>query len=112
VADPSLRNKTNNSAFNRVSRFTIDPSNPNVADPTSEVVLLDNIPESNGEHVGGLMAFGADGDLYLGVGDAGIGANAQDLSSLNGKILRLDVTHFDPANPASIIPADNPFVGQ
>jgi glucose/arabinose dehydrogenase len=45
--------------------------------------------------------------LYLGVGEAGVSANAQNLNNLNGKILRLNVE-----NPANIIPPDNPFVGR
>jgi len=55
-------------------------------------------------HVGGTIAFGPDGKLYLGIGDNGMPANAQDLSNPYGKILRL--------NPDGSVPADNPFVGQ
>jgi glucose/arabinose dehydrogenase len=54
-------------------------------------------------HDGGRIAFGPDGMLYAGVGDAGDSANAQDLGSRNGKILRL--------RPDGSIPADNPFAG-
>ncbi len=91
---------------NRVSRFTADPANPNVVLGGSEVVLLDNIPSTNGNHNGGALHFGADGKLYVGVGDAGTSANAQLLSTLSGKILRLD-----PAAFPIVIPVDNPFVG-
>jgi glucose/arabinose dehydrogenase len=54
-------------------------------------------------HDGGRIAFGPDGRLYAGVGDAGNTANAQNRSSRNGKILRID--------PDGSIPSDNPFPG-
>jgi glucose/arabinose dehydrogenase len=91
--------------FNRLSRFTADPANPDVAQAGSELVLLDNIPSTNGNHNGGFLHFGTDGMLYLGVGESGVRANAQDLSTLAGKVLRLNVS-----DPAHLIPADNPFV--
>jgi glucose/arabinose dehydrogenase len=91
--------------FNRLSRFTADPNNPDVALPGSEVVLLNRIPTLSDHHVGGSLHFGPDGKLYLGVGDGGTGGGpAQSLGSPLGKILRID-----PDGP-SLIPADNPFV--
>jgi glucose/arabinose dehydrogenase len=54
-----------------------------------------------GIHNGGRIAFGPDGKLYAGVGDAGNTANAQDREALNGKILRMD--------PGGGVPAANPF---
>ena len=89
---------------NRVSRFTANTVNPNVAQSGSEVVLVDNIPSTNGNHNGGALQFGPDGKLYVGVGDAGVSANAQDLSSLSGKILRVNPTDGSA-------PTDNPFIG-
>src|SRR5258706_501486 len=73
----------------RVSRFTASAANPNVANP-AEQVLLDNIPSTNGNHNGGALHFGLDGTLFIGVGDAGVSGNAQLVSSLSGKILRID----------------------
>ncbi|SCL34098.1 Glucose/arabinose dehydrogenase, beta-propeller fold [Micromonospora rhizosphaerae] len=55
-------------------------------------------------HVGGSVAFGPDGKLYLAIGDNGNGANSQDLGNPHGKILRI--------NKDGSIPADNPFYGQ
>lgn len=63
-------------------------------------VLLDGVAGS-GNHDGGRVKFGPDGKLYWTVGDAGVSQSAQDLSSLNGKILRI--------NPDGTIPGDNPF---
>ncbi len=59
--------------------------------------------ERNTIHNGGRIAFGPDGMLYVGTGDAGLGAVAQDPESLNGKILRL--------RPDGGVPDDNPFPG-
>ncbi len=88
---------TGASCVNRVSRFTMRGS---TIDPASEVVLLDNIASTGGNHNGGDLDFGSDGFLYVGVGDAGQdprsrsgrNAAAQDLSLLNGKIVRITRT--------------------
>ncbi|MFN3256078.1 MAG: PQQ-dependent sugar dehydrogenase [Ilumatobacter sp.] len=83
---------------NRVSRFVMDE---NGLDRSSEQVLVDNISSVNGNHNGGDIEIGNDGNLYIAVGDAGrdprgdsgtAGSNdaAQDMSLLNGKILRVD----------------------
>ena len=91
---------------NRVSRFSLSGS---LIDPASEVVLLDNISARGGNHNGGNLEIGSDGFLYVSVGDAGssnprTGASpnvaAQDLSLLNGKILRITLDgHPAPGNP-------------
>lgn len=92
--------------FNRVSRFTMTGETINAA---SEVVLLDNMNIPAGNHDGGDLHIGNDGDLYVSVGDGGTnprgsGASAaQDLSLLNGKILRITTSGG--------VPADNPFAG-
>jgi glucose/arabinose dehydrogenase len=90
-------------------------SNPNVADPASvtPVITIDQTTASN--HKAGWLAFGPDGYLYNSTGDGGsTPLAAQDIDSLLGKILRIDV-HADgfPADPARnyAVPADNPFVG-
>jgi len=95
---------------NRVSRFHM---NGDIIDPASEVVLLDNISSVNSNHNGGDLDIGSDGNLYVGVGDAGrdprgdsgsAGSNdaAQDLSLLNGKILRITLDGQPaPGNPLS-----------
>ena len=66
-------------------------------------------------HNGGMLAFGPDGDLYVGMGDGGSGGdpqgNGQRLDTLLGKILRLDVTS-DPGSATALAPASNPFVGR
>lgn len=92
--------------FNRVSRFTMSG---NTINPASELVLLDNMNIPAGNHNGGDLQVGNDGDLYVSVGDGGTNPRgsgpsaAQDLSLLNGKILRITTTGG--------VPADNPFVG-
>lgn len=83
-------------------------------DPASEMVLLDRIPSTGGNHNGGDVEVGRDGFLYVSVGDGGTdprgdsgaaGSNdaSRDLSLLNGKILRIDRTTGAPAsgNPYS-----------
>ncbi len=97
----------------RISEFTVSASNPNVADPASKRIVLEfEQPQSN--HNGGDIVFGPDGYLYIASGDGGgagdkhgsIG-NGQDLNTLLGKILRIDVN----GNPYSV-PKDNPFAGR
>ncbi|HEX8141886.1 MAG TPA: PQQ-dependent sugar dehydrogenase [Pyrinomonadaceae bacterium] len=89
---------TTPSIHNRVSRFT---ANGDVAVPGSEVVLLDLNNLSATNHNGGAMHFGPDGKLYVAVGENANGSNAQTLTNLLGKILRI--------NSDGTIPTDNPF---
>jgi len=74
-------------------------------------VLLE-IEQPFANHDGGQVAFGPDGYLYIGMGDGGSRAdphkNGQNLNSLLGKILRIDVN----AQPGYAVPSDNPFVGK
>ena len=88
----------------------------NVADP-AEIVLLTILHPTNTNHNGGMLAFGPDNFLYIGVGDGGSGNdppnNAQNKDVLLGKILRIDVDHPDTvAGTPYSSPADNPFVNQ
>ncbi len=98
-----------------LSRFQVSASNPDAAMAGSEQVLL-RAEQPFANHNGGQLHFGPDGFLYLGLGDGGSGndpqCNAQDLSTLLGKVLRLDVDANAAAPPFHGIPADNPFVGR
>jgi len=101
-------NYTNSSGNTRISRFSARADDPNQADPSSELILLEvNQPFAN--HNGGDLNFGPDGYLYFGLGDGGSandpGDRAQNRLNLLGKMLRIDV---DNGNPYSI-PEDNPF---
>ena len=86
-------------SHNRISRFT---AAGDVAAAGSEVALVD-LPNLSGatNHNGGGMHFGADGKLYVGVGDNANGAQAQNLALPFGKLLRF--------NDDGTIPGDNPF---
>jgi len=89
-----------NPSHNRVVRLT---ANGDVVLPGSRVILLELDPLSTAtNHNGGALHFGADGNLYIAVGDNAEGSNSQNLSNLLGKILRIV--------PDGTIPSDNPFV--
>jgi glucose/arabinose dehydrogenase len=109
--------------LSRISEFQASAANANIADMSTERILLDiDDPQSN--HNGGTIAFGPDGFLYIAIGDGGgandvgnghvddwytdiPGGNGQDITSnLFGDILRIDVNSGSPYG----IPADNPFV--
>jgi glucose/arabinose dehydrogenase len=102
-------NYTNTEGNTVIARYTVS-SDPNVADPNSATLLLE-IPQPFANHNGGQLQFGPDGYLYIGMGDGGSEGdpqnNAQDLGTLLGKMLRIDVEGGFPY----AIPADNPFVG-
>lgn len=85
-------------------------------DPTSETILL-SVPQPATNHNGGNIAFGPDGFLYVGLGDGGSGGdpwgaigNGQNLRTLLGKILRIDVDGTTGPVPYGI-PAGNPYAG-
>ena len=97
-----------------ISRFRVSKDNPDQADPAYEEVLIE-IPHPFWNHKGGTLAFGPDGYLYCAVGDGGDGNdpynNGQNLGTLLGKIIRIDVNKKDTGMKYSI-PKDNPFLGQ
>ena len=93
----------------RVARYRVS-ANPDSADGASATAILSQAqPFAN--HNGGLLLFGPDGCLYVGLGDGGSGGdpqgNGQNLGTLLGKILRIDVNGSLPY----AIPAGNPFAG-
>ena len=81
--------------MNRVVRYTESSGSC-----TQETVILDNLPSST-NHNGGIIQFGPDGKLYVIIGDAENTANSQNVTSLAGKVLRV--------NPDGSSPSDNPF---
>jgi glucose/arabinose dehydrogenase len=89
-------------------------ADPDVADPASARSLL-HIHQPFANHNGGWLAFGPDGDLYIGMGDGGSGGdplgNGQRSDTLLGKLLRIDVDGTTVSTPYAI-PADDPFVGR
>ena len=95
----------------RVSRLTVTNPTGSVLtiDPASELVLVQGNQTAADDHLGGELRFGADGKLYIAIGDNGyfngstaISGNAQDLSNIYGKVLRI--------NSDGSVPSDNPFV--
>ena len=101
-----------------VRSYTRSAGNPDVANPTGTTVIIVPHPGQT-NHNGGTVAFGPDGYLYISIGDGGGGGdpgeNAQNINSLLGKILRIDVNSDAFPGDATrnyAIPSDNPFVGQ
>ncbi len=97
-----------------VARFKVSATNANQADPQSELVLM-RVDQPEGNHNGGMLAFGPDRLLYLSFGDGGGQGDpynhGQNLGSVFAKILRID-----PRTPSGTnnytVPPDNPFAGQ
>lgn len=106
-------NYTKTNGDTRIARYSVDPVDPNIALPGSELTIIEYTqPFSN--HNGGGIAFGPDGYLYIATGDGGSGGDpgnrAQNTTLLLGKLLRIDVDNTNPPFNYSI-PADNPFFG-
>ena len=101
-------NYTNLNGDTVIARYHVSV-NPDVADPGSAAVLL-TVPQPFANHNGGQLQVGPDGNLYIGMGDGGSGGdplnNGQNLGTLLGKILRIDV---DGAFPYAV-PPNNPFL--
>jgi len=104
---------SNSSGDTQISEFSVSPSNPDIANPNSEVMLL-TVSQPFTNHNGGTIAFGPqDGYLYIGLGDGGGGGdtnnNAQNPTLLIGKLLRIDIDSQSGGNNYGI-PSDNPFI--
>jgi glucose/arabinose dehydrogenase len=104
-------NYTDDDGNTVVSRVQVTADDPNQADAASEFVVLE-IEQPASNHNGGMIAFGPDGYLYIGMGDGGGSGDryghGQNPETLLGKMLRIDVTS-DPSKPYTI-PTDNPWV--
>lgn len=100
-------NYTDARANTVIARFKVS-ADPDLAKVSSEKVLL-YVHQPYPNHKGGELAFGPDGYLYIGLGDGGLEGDplltGQNVNTLLGKLLRIDVDHGDPY----AIPADNPF---
>jgi glucose/arabinose dehydrogenase len=102
-------NYTDKAGNTVVARYRLT-TNPDIADPDSEQIVL-KVPQPYANHNGGQLAFGPnDGYLYIGMGDGGSGGDpqnrAQNPAELLGKLLRIDVESGD--NPY-LVPPTNPF---
>jgi glucose/arabinose dehydrogenase len=95
-----------------IAEYQASLANSNVADAGERVLLVVAQPFAN--HNGGMIEFGPDGFLYIGMGDGGSandpGNRAQNINDLLGKILRINVDAPNPPAPYSS-PSDNPFFG-
>lgn len=96
-----------------IVRYKVNPKNPDKGLANSKTVML-TFPQPYANHNGGSLVFGPDGYLYIGTGDGGSAGdpnkNGQNLSSILGKMLRIDVN--TPGNGKLYsIPSDNPFYG-
>lgn len=93
-----------------IARFQVSPTNPNIADPVSRVILVAVPHPTFTNHNGGMLAFGPDGCLYAAVGDGGGSGdpnnNAQNLASQLGKLLRIDPDSGGACTSGTL----NPFV--
>lgn len=100
-------NFTDRNGDTHIERFTVS-GNPDVADPASMRLIM-KIDQPYANHNGGLVMFGPDGLLYIGMGDGGSGGdpkgNGQNPHARLGKMLRINVSRADPYT----IPAGNPF---
>ena len=106
-------NYTKTNGDSRISRFSVDSTNPDLAVLGSELTIIEYTqPFSN--HNGGGLVFGPDGYLYIATGDGGSGGDpgdrAQNTTLPLGKLLRIDIDNPGGGNNYGI-PNDNPFAG-
>jgi glucose/arabinose dehydrogenase len=98
---------------NIIARYRVSKDDPDRADPDSAEQILRITDRLFWNHDGGTLCFDADGYLYIAVGDGGLAndprRNGQNLKTLLGKMLRIDINHKDGAKNYAI-PKDNPFV--
>ncbi|MEL1244688.1 PQQ-dependent sugar dehydrogenase [Flavobacterium sp. DGU11] len=103
-------NYTNTANNTVIARYTVNAADNNIADPTSAVILL-TVTQPFSNHNGGCLRFGPDGYLYIGMGDGGDGGDpgnrAQNINTLLGKMLRIDVDGTAPYTS----PTGNPYIG-
>jgi glucose/arabinose dehydrogenase len=96
-----------------IAEYRVSETNPNLVDAATERILL-VIPQPYANHNGGMIAFGQDGFLYIGMGDGGSSNDpqnrAQNVEELLGKMLRINVDEAGGSLPYSS-PPDNPFFG-
>ena len=104
-------NYTDRSGNTKVSLYRTSNNDPDRADPATEQSVL-SVDQPFSNHNGGMVAFGPDGQLYIGMGDGGSGGdpqgNGQKRSTLLGKIVRLSIS----ASGQVSVPSDNPFVAE
>src|SRR6267142_1273475 len=97
-----------------LAEYRVSETNPNAADTHETVVMT--VPHLNAEHNGGMIEFGPDGLLYMSTGDGANSDdppnNAQNLNSLLGKILRIDIDHPASQSVNYSSPPSNPFFGE
>ncbi|MFC4738602.1 PQQ-dependent sugar dehydrogenase [Flavobacterium ponti] len=104
-------NYTNTSGNTVIARYSVNSSNPDIANTSGTILMTISQPYSN--HNGGSLRFGSDGYLYIGMGDGGSGGDpenrAQNINTNLGKMLRVDVN--TTIAPFYTSPASNPYVG-
>jgi glucose/arabinose dehydrogenase len=97
-----------------ISEYHVSPIDANKGNPASETVIL-TIAQPYANHNGGMIEFGADGYLYIGMGDGGSGYDpenhAQNINDLLGKMLRIDINNPESDTVHYSSPATNPFFG-
>lgn len=104
-------NYTNLAGNTVIARYSVNATNPNIANTTETILMTILQPFSN--HNGGTIKFGPDGYLYIGMGDGGSsgdpGNRAQNINENLGKMLRIDVNVATA--PFYSSPSSNPYVG-